>query len=1187
MPLCVGHHGLYNSGNTMPWARGVTAMRWFSSESEEEGKQTEMKERKGKGKGKGTKRRGRGIEGRENATDVESLSLCEGLNERKMRSTKTATKAKGQESIVDGTTVGSVTPPHTSGALETTEGEKKVNRKRRVRRESSVASTEDVTRTSAAVNVITAESERDISQREESDTVSLSDNSSIPLDTAKTVSKRVTRKEINSSTKREKVELRPYQKECVTATIELWREGEEEGRRQLVSLPVGSGKTVILAEIMRRLSAKSMAVADKPQAKRFLLLAHRAELLDQAYDVIRRVCPSLKIGIDRAEQRCDVSKVDVVLASVQTLGRNVEVTLTAEGDSSGAGRLGEYDPDMFRAVFIDEAHHATSPTYLRILDYLGVRQRGSHVRLWGCTATAKRHDGVALGSVFTNVPFYISPVELMDEGYLTQIKAWRVFSPDLISPSSDAATLLEETVAQLGVEKDFTADQLNTMNTPERNAMVVSAYHQIVAPDRSSTLVFACSIAHCYDLLAAFEEYFEDPRAEKWNDQKLKVSAHGEEVYKAEKSLLPCKKNSRRAAVVTGSTPSEERVNTVEAFRQGKIAVLINVGVFTEGTDLPVTDSLVLARPTASANLYYQMLGRGLRVYAGKQDCLVLDIVDLLGEHVGDLRQLTAPELFGIPPSYQTMGKDLRQAYDEYTAWLQQKLMEDKRLELEQMERQQQHLAEAKELPLAWKDLRYDQGALESIDAFAEYDWVAVRREGSTAPTFYCSFDPVRSKLGYLEITEEQPPTTVKVVPPLAYAWDGRHKRTGMEDLERSGEVENRDNIASGSTKESSMESERRKAAQMSLHPSIQMPTLGGSERKEREKKTGEDSDIDRDSYEALVGLDAIEREEELSKTQRYSTAKRVPSATLFRATYRRPGGAKAARPMQAALGSDLREVRKAGEEFLAMNFPNELQFQRKDAEWRAQPPSEQQVFFARRLRQFPTSKGEISTTSRIRQLRKLTEMRVRDVTAYMRGQDDNGFEESPGLAALLKEEPPQEKDIAGDPAMAARQRMAASSYQWFEAYKAKKPLRFILPLSFKEYTALEVSQNMLNLWDVWKIVDSDRKLLKLSKKAEQELLATQSTTQESSESPPPEPLDMKSLKGAILLAEHHLTNVAPKSQLKFLQNPRKAKWKLEPATDKQKQFLVSLGYEGDDIHHLSKGQISRLISRYKAQKTY
>lgn len=205
-----------------------------------------------------------------------------------------------------------------------------------------------------------------------------------------------------------------------------------------------------------------------------------------------------------------------------------------------------------------------------------------------------------------------------------------------------------------------------------------------------------------------------------------------------------------------------------------------------------------------------------------------------------------------------------------------------------------------------------------------------------------------------------------------------------------------------------------------------------------------------------------------------------------------------------------------------------------------------------------------------------------------MRGQEDNAFEDNPSLAALLKEEPPDEEEIERDPAMAARQRMARSTYQWFEAYKAKKPLRFILPLSFKEYTALEVSQNMLSLWDVWKIVDSDRKLLKLSKKAEQELLAAQPPPQEPEEgSQAAAPLDMKSLKGAILQAEHHVTNVAPKTQLKFLQNPRKAKWKLDPATAKQKEFLASLGYEGDDLHHLSKGQISRLISRYKAQKAY
>mmetsp|Transcript_18325 Transcript_18325/g.70789 ORF Transcript_18325/g.70789 Transcript_18325/m.70789 type:complete len:365 (+) Transcript_18325:2-1096(+) len=356
-------------------------------------------------------------------------------------------------------------------------------------------------------------------------------------------------------------------------------------------------------------------------------------------------------------------------------------------------------------------------------------------------------------------------------------------------------------------------------------------------------------------------------------------------------------------------------------------------------------------------------------------------------------------------------------------------------------------------------------------------------------------------------------------------------------------------------------------------------------------RESEEESEEETDSYEALVGVDSIQRENEKSlkgeKRERTLRHAKATSPTVFRATYRRPGAVRTAKPMQIALGGDLAEVISAAEEFLAMNFPNELQFQRRDADWRKQPPTDQQLFFARRLRQFPSTKGEISTSSRIRQLRKLTSTRVREVAAFMQGSSGAAeFSDDPELAALLEEEQllVEAQPKVEDPATKARQIVAGRAHQWFEAYKAKRPLRFILALSFKEYTALEVTQNMLGLWDVWKIVDSDRKLQKATKKAEQELFEKRSQATSDSDG---EPLDMKSLEGAILLAEFLILQSAPKSQLKFLQNPRKAKWKLEPATDRQKQFLVSLGYEGDDIHHLSKGQISRLISRYKAQKAY
>ena len=83
-------------------------------------------------------------------------------------------------------------------------------------------------------------------------------------------------------------------------------------------------------------------------------------------------------------------------------------------------------------------------------------------------------------------------------------------------------------------------------------------------------------------------------------------------------------------AILTGKTDPGARTQMLADFRQGKIPVIINCAVLTEGTDLPSTDCVLLARPTCNSTLYIQMVGRGLRCHPGKDYCLVLDMVDAL-----------------------------------------------------------------------------------------------------------------------------------------------------------------------------------------------------------------------------------------------------------------------------------------------------------------------------------------------------------------------------------------------------------------------------------------------------------------------------------------------------------------------------------------------------------------------------
>jgi ATP-dependent helicase IRC3 len=114
------------------------------------------------------------------------------------------------------------------------------------------------------------------------------------------------------------------------------------------------------------------------------------------------------------------------------------------------------------------------------------------------------------------------------------------------------------------------------------------------------------------------------------------------------------------SAWVSGSTPRAERTATLDALRAGRLRAVANCAVLTEGFDCPPVDCIITARPTKSAALYTQMIGRGTRPYPGKRDCLVLDVVGQAGRH--DL--VTAAGLFGLNPS-SLAGRTVTQAFEE------------------------------------------------------------------------------------------------------------------------------------------------------------------------------------------------------------------------------------------------------------------------------------------------------------------------------------------------------------------------------------------------------------------------------------------------------------------------------------------------------------------------------------------
>ena len=157
---------------------------------------------------------------------------------------------------------------------------------------------------------------------------------------------------------------------------------------------------------------------------------------------------------------------------------------------------------------------------------------------------------------------------------------------------------------------DFNTTSLSkAVNNDQSNLITVRAW-MARAKDCKSTLVFCVDLQHVSSL-------------------ELMFRAHGV-----------------MAKSVSGYTDSVTRDARIQAFRDAQYPVLINCGVFTEGTDIPNIDCIVLARPTRSRNLLVQMIGRGMRLSLGKSNCHVIDMVASLDGGI-----VTTPSLFGLDPS--------------------------------------------------------------------------------------------------------------------------------------------------------------------------------------------------------------------------------------------------------------------------------------------------------------------------------------------------------------------------------------------------------------------------------------------------------------------------------------------------------------------------------------------------------
>lgn len=334
--------------------------------------------------------------------------------------------------------------------------------------------------------------------------------------------------------------LRPYQEEARRSVKDAWLSGI---KRTLLVLPTGTGKTIVFAKITEDCVRKG---------KRVLILAHRGELLDQAAEKIKKAT-GLGCAVEKAEQSCLDSWFHVIVGSVQSLQRE--------------SRLKKFKPQYFDIIIIDEAHHAISNGYQRVLQHF------DSANVLGVTATPDRGDMRNLGEYFDSLAYEYTLPKAIKEGYLAPIKALTIpLKLDINSVSMQSG--------------DFAVGELSTALDPylEQIAQEMQTY----CKDRK-TVVFLPLI---------------------------KTSQKFTEILN---------QSGFRAAEVNGN--SEDREQVLKDFDQGRYNVLCNSMLLTEGWDCPSVDCVIVLRPTKVRSLYSQMIGRGTRLYPGKQELLVIDFL--------------------------------------------------------------------------------------------------------------------------------------------------------------------------------------------------------------------------------------------------------------------------------------------------------------------------------------------------------------------------------------------------------------------------------------------------------------------------------------------------------------------------------------------------------------------------------
>ena len=387
---------------------------------------------------------------------------------------------------------------------------------------------------------------------------------------------------------------------------------KEESFSTLVVLPTGGGKTYTASTWLLK------NAIDKK--KKILWIAHRQMLLDQAAESFQRFAYAeamphiseftyrIVSGSSNHDRSIDISPRDnILILSKDSIGRNLSVL-----DNWLKGENEVY-------CVIDEAHHATAKTYRKIIKY--VEMRVPNMKLLGLTATpfrtAKEEEGL-LSKIFKDGVDESGNVVKGDLGITYQIGLKELINARILStPIFECKYTEEDYGADLGLDAlehiqrlDVLPEELATeiASSAARNKLIVDTYVN-KAKEYGQTIVFAVNINHAIALNKLFS----------------KAGVKSDYIV-----------SDIRDAITGVSISREDNERKLQQYRDGKLQVLINVNILTEGVDLPQTKTVFLARPTVSKILMTQMVGRALRGTAagGTAKAYIVSFVDQWNENI-------------------------------------------------------------------------------------------------------------------------------------------------------------------------------------------------------------------------------------------------------------------------------------------------------------------------------------------------------------------------------------------------------------------------------------------------------------------------------------------------------------------------------------------------------------------------